>query len=317
MGRSGLVATELATNLVRHARDAEIWIAARPPLHDIEIICVDRGPGIEDIATAMQDGVSTGSGSPGTGLGAISRLADDFFVVSAATGTVSLARLRQGRRAPSALSLRMGAVCLAVAPETISGDAWALRSGAGLAEVLVVDGLGHGPLAGEAARAAVDVFASQNVNVNVNGSGSGSGNESGAADAAMPLGEFVAQAHAALRGTRGAALLAVRFGAQAVHSCGAGNISGRLFNGVASLSLSSQHGTAGVQISRPRVADCSSLDHGVLVLHSDGVSARWKHEDYAGLLGRDAGLLAACLLWHNTRSRDDATVVVLKAEEEQ
>lgn len=313
MGRSGLVATELATNLVRHARDAEIWIAARPPLHDIEIICVDRGPGIKDIATAMQDGVSTGSGSPGTGLGAISRLADDFFVVSAATGTVSLARLRQGRRAPSALSLRMGAVCLAVAPETISGDAWALRSGAGLAEVLVVDGLGHGPLAGEAARAAVDVFASQNVNVN----GSGSGNESGAADAAMPLGEFVAQAHAALRGTRGAALLAVRFGAQAVHSCGAGNISGRLFNGVASLSLSSQHGTAGVQISRPRVTDCSSLDHGVLVLHSDGVSARWKHEDYAGLLGRDAGLLAACLLWHNTRSRDDATVVVLKAEEEQ
>ena len=127
----------------------------------------------------------------------------------------------------------------------------------------------------------------------------------------------MAQAHAALRGTRGAALLAVRFGAQTVHSCGAGNISGRLFNGVASLSLSSQHGTAGVQISRPRVADCSSLDHGVLVLHSDGVSARWKHEDYAGLLGRDPGLLAACLLWHNTRSRDDATVVVLKAEEAQ
>ena len=307
MGRSGLVATELATNLVRHARDAEIWIAARPPLHDIEIICVDRGPGIADIATAMQDGVSTGSGSPGTGLGAISRVADDFFVVSEATGTVSLARLREGRRAPSALSLRMGAVCLAVAPETISGDAWAVRSGAGLAEVLVADGLGHGPLAGEAARAAVDVFASQNWN--------GKGN--GGADAAMPLDEFVAQSHAALRGTRGAALLAVRFGAQAVHSCGAGNISGRLFNGVASLSLSSQHGTAGVQISRPRVADCSSLDHGVLVLHSDGVSARWKHEDYAGLLGRDPGLLAACLLWHNTRSRDDATVVVLKAEEEQ
>lgn len=309
MGRSGLVATELATNLVRHARDAEIWIAARPPLRDIEIICVDRGPGIEDIATAMQDGVSTGSGSPGTGLGAISRVADDFFVVSEATGTVSLARLREGRRAPSALSLRMGAVCLAVAPETISGDAWAVRSGAGLAEVLVADGLGHGPLAGEAARAAVDVFASQNGNVNEN--------RNGGADAAMPLDEFVAQAHAALRGTRGAALLAVRFGAQAVHSCGAGNISGRLFNGVASLSLSSQHGTAGVQISRPRVADCSSLDHGVLVLHSDGVSARWKHEDYAGLLGRDPGLLAACLLWHNTRSRDDATVVVLKAEEEQ
>src|SRR2546427_10611174 len=73
----------------------------------------------------------------------------------------------------------MGAVCLAVAPETISGDAWAVRSGAGLAEVLVADGLGHGPLAGEAARAAVDVFASQNWNGNGNGGAEEIGRASG------------------------------------------------------------------------------------------------------------------------------------------
>lgn len=306
-GRAGLVATELATNLLRHARGAEIWIAARAHFHDIEIICVDRGPGIADIANAMQDGVSTGSGSPGTGLGAISRVADDFFVFSEPAGTVSLARVRTGRRAPSALSLRMGAVCLAVAGETISGDAWAVKSCPGQADVLVVDGLGHGPLAGEAARGAVDVFAP----LEARRAGDAGG------DAAMPLEEFVAQAHAALRGTRGAALFVARCHADAVQCCGAGNISGRLFNGVTDRSLIGQHGTAGIQISQPKAADYPWLHHGVLVLHSDGVSARWKHGDYAGLLSRDPGLLAACILWRNTRSRDDATVVVLKAEEEQ
>lgn len=304
-GRAGLVATELATNLVRHARDAEIWMAARPPFHDIEIICVDRGPGITDIANAMQDGVSTGSGSPGTGLGAISRVADDFFVFSEAEGTVSLARVREGRRAPLPLSLRMGAVCLAVAPETISGDAWAVRTCPGRADVLVVDGLGHGPLAGEAARGAVDVFASWGT----------LGTQAGAG--AASLDEFVSRAHEALRGTRGAALFVARCGAQALQCCGAGNISGRLFNGVTDRTLTGQHGTVGIQISSPKVTDYQSLAHGVLVLHSDGVSARWKHADHASLLGRDAGLLAACILWRNTRSRDDATVLVLKAEEEQ
>lgn len=303
-GRVGLVTTELATNLLRHAQGAEIWMAARPPFHDIEIICADRGPGIADIANAMQDGVSTGSGSPGTGLGAISRVADDFFVFSEPAGTVSLARVRAGRRAPSALSLRMGAVCLAVAPETVSGDAWAVKACAGQADVLVVDGLGHGPLAGEAARCAVEVFAPGAPGV-------------GDADAGMPLDEFVSQAHEALRGTRGAALFVARSGAQGLQCCGAGNISGRLFNGVTDRTLIGQHGTVGIQVSAPKMADCAGLPHGVLVLHSDGVSARWKHADYAGLLGRDPGLLAACILWRNTRSRDDATVVVLKAEEEQ
>lgn len=299
IGRVGLVATELATNLLRHAQGAEIWMAARPPFHDIEIICVDRGPGIEDLPHSMRDGVTTGSGSPGTGLGAISRIADDFHVLSEPAGTVSLARVREVRKKRPALLQRLGAVCLAVPPETISGDGWAVRAGRSQADVLVVDGLGHGPLAGHAAQEAIDVFCSHD------------------AAAPMPLDSFVTQAHAALNGTRGAALFVVSSRADALQSCGAGNISGRIFNGLADRSLMGQHGTVGVQISRPKVADSPSLHHGVLVLHSDGITARWKPGDYASLLGRDPGLMAACILWHNTRTRDDATVVVWKAEEEQ
>lgn len=293
-GRAGLVATELASNLWRHAQGGEIWVAAREAFGDIEFICVDRGPGMPDIARSMRDGVSTGSGSPGTGLGAISRVADDFDLVSEPGGTVCLARVRpaQGRRAP--LSHRLGAVCLAVPPETISGDAWAVRWEPPRTDVLVVDGLGHGPLAGYAAQTAVDAFQ---------------------ADAFVSLDAFLQEAHDALRTTRGAAVFVVRSEDGRLRFCGAGNVMGRCFNGVADHSLMGQHGTAGVQIAKPRPIDAECLAHGIVVLHTDGISARWKSSDYAGLLGRDPGLMAACILWRNTRGRDDATVVVLKNED--
>lgn len=292
-GRAGLVATELATNLLRHAQGGQLWVAARTAFDDIEFFCVDRGPGMPDIAHSMRDGVSTGSGSPGTGLGAISRVADDFDLVSDPGGTVCLVRVRPARSQRAALSGRLGAVCLAVQPETISGDAWAVKHGGTRTDVLVVDGLGHGPLAGYAAQAAVDVFQAGDF---------------------MPLEGLLQDTHEALRGTRGAAVFMVRCEEELLRSCGAGNVTGRCFNGVSDRSLIGQHGTAGVQISTPRTTDSPPLPHGVLVLHSDGISARWKSSDYAGLLGRDPGLMAASILWHHTRGRDDATVVVLQSE---
>ena len=43
----------------------------------MEIVALDRGPGIADLSRALQDGYSTG-GTPGTGLGAIKRMAEVF-----------------------------------------------------------------------------------------------------------------------------------------------------------------------------------------------------------------------------------------------
>lgn len=296
IGRAGLVATELATNLVRHAHHGEVWIAARMFFQDIEIICVDRGPGIADIAHSMRDGISTGSGSPGTGLGAIARTADDFDMVSGPAGTVSLARIRKtGARRP-ALGGLLGAVCLALPSETLSGDAWAAMVDAGQTDILVVDGLGHGPLAAFAAQAAIDVFQEHSY---------------------ATLDTLLSRAHAALRSTRGAALLAVRASETMVQACGAGNIAGKLFNGLSENSLIVQYGTVGIEIANPRINSYRFPQHGALILHSDGVSARWKAADYTHLLGKDPTLLSACILWSHTRRRDDATVVVLKAKEEK
>jgi hypothetical protein len=49
-----------------------------------------------------------------------------------------------------------------------------------------------------------------------------------------------------------------------------------------------------------------------LILHSDGLATRWSSDDYPGLLGKHAGLVAGVLYRDHNRGTDDVTVVVLK-----
>ncbi|MEP6961487.1 MAG: serine/threonine protein kinase, partial [Acidobacteriota bacterium] len=49
-----------------------------------------------------------------------------------------------------------------------------------------------------------------------------------------------------------------------------------------------------------------------LVMHSDGLTARWEFEQYPGLLQRDAVLICGVLWRDFSRKNDDATVVVVK-----
>ena len=97
--RAGIIATELATNLVKHTiGGGEMLMAGHAERGELEILALDRGPGIVNVGRAMTDGYST-TGSPGTGLGAVRRLADDFDIYSTRErGTGVLARVRRGRR---------------------------------------------------------------------------------------------------------------------------------------------------------------------------------------------------------------------------
>src|SRR5580704_2149530 len=68
VGRAGVVATELANNLLRHGGGGELLLQAL--LHgSMELIALDRGRGM-DVQKCMRDGFSTSS-TPGTGLGAV------------------------------------------------------------------------------------------------------------------------------------------------------------------------------------------------------------------------------------------------------
>ncbi len=159
--RAGLVATELATNLTKHARGGEFLarVLNSGSESSVELIAVDRGPGIRDVAAALVDGHST-AGSPGTGLGAIRRLSDLFDIYTTeGRGTVVLARLGRKRnlRAVDG-TLEFAGVSVPKLGETACGDAWSIRVGAEGAYAAVVDGLGHGPYAAEAAVAALGAF---------------------------------------------------------------------------------------------------------------------------------------------------------------
>ena len=81
-----LIATaisEVARNIVNYAKCGEIVlrVVRRGDRRGILVIASDHGPGIPDIARAMEDGYSTG-GSLGLGLPGSKRLMDEFEVVS-------------------------------------------------------------------------------------------------------------------------------------------------------------------------------------------------------------------------------------------
>ncbi len=75
--------SEIARNIVQYAGSGEIEFrhVVRGGKRGLMIIARDRGPGIADIARAMQDGFSTSRGM-GLGLPGARRLMDDFEIVS-------------------------------------------------------------------------------------------------------------------------------------------------------------------------------------------------------------------------------------------
>ena len=304
-GRVALVITELGNNLVRHAKQGRLLIA--PVENDagamvLEVLSLDHGPGINNVAACMSDGYSTG-GTPGTGLGAVKRLSDEFDMFSLVpAGTVILARVAAkqvsdfgaaSRSQTPARHFNVGGVALAAPGEIVCGDAWAVAQEGTRAALIVADGLGHGPYAAEASMAAIGVF-------------------QGAAFGAPS--EVLDKVHQGLRATRGAAVAMAAIDGQnnIVMFSGAGNIVGRLISGIEDRSLMSQHGTAGVQIARLQDIRYDWPAHSILVMHSDGLTTRWKLEEAAQILQHHPAVIAAWLVRDHCRGRDDVTVVVMK-----
>jgi anti-sigma regulatory factor (Ser/Thr protein kinase) len=294
--RAGLVATELASNLVKHASGGGyvlMRISGTTP-GEVELIAFDRGPGIRDLPRAMADGHST-AGSPGTGLGAIRRLSDDFDISSAAgRGTVIFARLR-GRRAarPGAKIFDVGAVSVAMPGEQLCGDSWHVRQHSSGASLLVADGLGHGILANAASEAAVAAFDRQPLT-----------------DTARALESI----HDAIRHTRGAAAAIANLqpDQHVVRFSGVGNISAAVCQNGAVRQAVSAHGTLGHLARQFREYSYPWSADAIFVMHSDGLSGRWSLDDWPGLRQRHPVVIATVLYRDFSRSTDDATVVVAR-----
>src|SRR5262249_20106504 len=144
-----LVVNELASNLVKHAGGGELIARVLDGDRGIEVLALDRGGGMENVERCFADGFST-AGSPGTGLGAVRRLASIVDVYSVrAGGTAIVARV--GTSAVNGFDL--GAVQVPMQGEAVCGDGWRVMATAeGKHSILIVDGLGHGLGASDAAR---------------------------------------------------------------------------------------------------------------------------------------------------------------------
>ncbi len=295
-GRLALVVTELGTNLARHAVGGRLLLSPRPARGEVEVIALDRGPGIADLERSLGDGFSTG-GTPGTGLGAVRRLARQFDIHSGMPGgTVILARVGAGADPQDSHAICTGAVSIAAPGEWACGDGWAFALQGDVAAMVVADGLGHGPQAAEAAEAALEAFAEDPF--------------------ASPRTQLE-RVHRRLRSTRGAAVLLLQADAAGgtVRSAGAGNVVARLVSGTSDRAILSQHGTAGIALRSPEEQSIAWPEHALLVVCTDGIETRWPASLLAPLLGRDPALAAAVLVRDHCRGRDDATVAVLRRKD--
>jgi anti-sigma regulatory factor (Ser/Thr protein kinase) len=295
-GAVAIAATEMATNVLKHARNGQILCQALGAngRRGLRLISLDHGPGIRNLTAALEDGFST-AGTVGSGLGALQRLSSRFDVYTVPDhGTCIVAEFEAKNVAPQEQSaLQVGVVCLPVRGETTCGDAWIIKPGPQRVTLMLVDGLGHGVFAAEAAHEAVRIV-----------------NE---AQSSSPS-SLLHDCHDALRKTRGAAvaIATIDLEKQTLSFAGLGNIAASLLTPERGRGLASHNGTAGHHLHRTQEFTFPWTEQTVLIMHSDGLATRWDLKEYPGIWARDASVIAAVLYRDFARERDDTTVLVAK-----
>jgi anti-sigma regulatory factor (Ser/Thr protein kinase) len=288
-----ILVAEAGGNLVKHADQGTMLVRTvrTEQQAGVEIIAIDHGPGMSDLAFAIGDGHST-AGTLGIGLGAIVRKSSwsDLHSVPG-KGTVLAAQVWPSD--PPQPTWAAG-ITRPITGESVSGDAFAVRDADGRRQVMMCDGLGHGGLAAAAAYEAVRTFMTA---------------------PSVPPDAVVEVLHRRLNHTRGAALAVAELDPDAglVRYAGLGNISGTVIGPIGKRrGMISLPGIAGHQRRQIRQYDYP-IDRGSIVLmHSDGVVDRWNHADYPGLLIHSPVVIAATVLRDAGVRRDDAGVLVAR-----
>jgi anti-sigma regulatory factor (Ser/Thr protein kinase) len=296
-----LAVSELATNLVQHARGGTVTLTAlvEEGRVGLQITSQDSGPGIADVEQALADGFST-VGSLGYGLGAVYRIMDVLDITSQpgqGTRIVCKRWARAPAQRPLSRRLDCGAASRAHPLMDVSGDAFVLKQWGEGALVGVIDGLGHGQFAYQAAQAAWQYVESH---------------------FDQPLEAIFRGVERACSATRGVVMALARFACAPSPSvcrvtvASIGNIEIHLFGSPRPVRFMARRGVLGLHAPAPVVTEHPWGARSMLVLHSDGVTTRWRWEDFRHLAGASATVIARQLLRALAKDNDDATVVVVK-----
>jgi anti-sigma regulatory factor (Ser/Thr protein kinase) len=288
-------ASELGHNQIAHAGGGEMLVRtlSRRGIPGIEVLARDQGGGISEPVAALRGerpAGGAGFGGLGIGLSSAHRLADELdFDLRSGQGTTIAARKFKSPVPRSEVAV-LARPCRG---ETVIGDDAAfLRRSDGLL-LTVADGLGHGPLAQEAAALAIATLRES---------------------ASVSPRELLQLCHRALTKTRGAVMSVVYLpdDGSEVLQAGVGNIACHLYRNRTSMRFPSTPGVLGQVPPGERITENRSPLGGrqVLLLYSDGLSSRIDLTDEAALLREPPLMIAHRLLVEHGQDHDDALVLV-------
>lgn len=291
-----LVASELVSNNVKHASGrgmVQLWMQ---PGQVLDLLSIDFGPGIANIATAEEDGYSTSS-TLGKGLGAIRRLSDESYIYTQYerpgehrkwTGTVILARFYLNAGKPDA-AFKFGLYSRSLSDERYNGDRIYLQKTGRMLRWLHLDGLGHG----EEAHAATANLAFHLLN-----------HDSPEA--------MLATVDQHLQSTRGAVAITgeIDLAGYRLQLTGVGDMTAHIYNQEQMQQIAFAPGILGRDHRSANVLQSDFSKKHVIATASDGIRRNWNANNFQGLFNHHPQLIAYTLGNIMGRISDDQSICV-------
>ncbi|HEY4065141.1 MAG TPA: ATP-binding SpoIIE family protein phosphatase [Puia sp.] len=298
LGEVEIIIAEITSNLVKHTLKggeilARILVA---PSAGIEFISIDNGPGMNRPDRMMEDGLST-SNTLGQGLGAIRRLSNVFDLYSLpGWGTIVYSRIYTDKKFTlPEQTMEISSISVCKKNETLCGDLWTCTKNEKRYRLAIIDGLGHGASANEAAKTAVECFVMAPKNTPV---------------------EELRFLHENLKKTRGGVVTVAYIDEinQQITYSGVGNITMKIVSNSRTQGCMSYNGIVGHIMPASLNNHMTKMEKktDALVMHSDGLSARWDIQKYPGILIHPGVVLCAALYKDFDRGNDDSTILVAK-----
>lgn len=299
------IMSELGTNIIKYAEQGDLTVSfSAGPDCVVEIRAEDRGPGIADLALAMQDHFTTGN-TLGLGLPGVKRMADSFYIASSEAGTTVVATkfLRPASKQIKALSSfsiapeqfrswDVGSAAVPMKGQLHCGDIAVIIEKAHILLLVLVDVTGHGERG--------HILAKQ-IKEDVE-----------ASNERAPI-ELMSMLHRNLGGTIGAAIgifaidcIASRFTYVGVGNTGASRVTGEPWSGI------SRDGLLGTRL--PNLTEqCGTLTSGdAFLLWTDGVPERLGRQYLAQHSRQDAKQIARDIVGTLGKEHDDAGCIVFR-----
>jgi anti-sigma regulatory factor (Ser/Thr protein kinase) len=299
-GEIDIIVSEITSNLIKHAANGEILyrISSKDDSVPVfEILCIDKGPGIEDPTRMMKDGIST-TKTLGQGLGAMERLSNLFQIFTIPKwGTIVYTKVGDNvevKPLKSGFNVEIKTLCVPKHGEMVCGDGYSVKQSDNFIQILFGDGLGHGPAAAEAVKIA-SAFFQENKETD-------------------PV-SIIRQMHEAVRKTRGlvASIATLDRTSNQWNLCGVGNILTRMYSGIEYKNYLSYNGAIGLNIPNSMKSSVFQTERNQhLVMCSDGLQTRWDLNKFPSIFKYDNTVLAAALYKDFARGTDDTSSLIAK-----